>query len=144
MKHVVLEKLTADELTQLLDKGNEIVLNPKGKSMLPFIRQGRDKVKLGRPMKIKQGDIVLACINGRYLLHRVYVLDGENVTLMGDGNLCGTESGTLADVIGVVTEIISKKGHRHKPGKAWLWRHTRRLRRYQLKAYRKWNRIFNI
>ena len=142
MKKVILEDLTSEALTQLFDDGNEVLLHPKGKSMLPFIREGRDMLKLRRPLELKVGDIVLAWFNGKLLLHRVYALEGEKVTLMGDGNLRGTEGVTTSDVVGVVMEIITPDGHRRKPRKAWLWRHTLALRKYLLKAFRKWHKIF--
>ena len=144
MKRVVLDNLNPDELSRLLDESNQgVILHPKGNSMLPFIRQGRDKVALGRPVNLKKGDIVLAWLKGRYFLHRVYALDGEKITLMGDGNLHGTECGTTADVKAVVTEIITKEGRGRKPRKAWLWRHTLCLRKYQMKVYRKWHKLMN-
>lgn len=141
MNQAVLEELKPEALSQRLEKGDVVILHPKGVSMLPFIRQGKDKVELGRPDRLEVGDIVLAFFGGKYLLHRIYAIDGEKVTLKGDGNLCGIEQGTKADVIGVVTGIINPKGRKRKPGKAWLWRHTRRYRKYQLKIYRKWMKI---
>ena len=130
-----------DEVSRLLAEGREVVMTPKGRSMLPFIRGEVDQVKLQRADKLEVGYIVLAYIDGRYVMHRIIALDGDSVTLMGDGNLHGTEQGKLADVVGVVTEIIAPDKRHHAPGKAWLWRHTMPLRKYLLKVYRKWNRI---
>lgn len=144
MRQAVLEELAPEALSQRLEKGDVVILQPKGVSMLPFICQGKDKVELGRPDRLKVGDIVLAFFGGKYLLHRIYAIDGEKVTLRGDGNLFGIEQGTKADVIGVVTGIINSKGKVRKPGKAWIWRHTRRYRKYELKIYRKWMKLKTI
>ena len=130
-----------DEVSRLLAEGREVVMTPKGRSMLPFIRGEVDQVKLQRADKLEVGYIVLTYIDGRYVMHRVIALDGDSVTLMGDGNLHGIEQGNLADVVGVVTEIITPDKRHHAPGKAWLWRHTLPLRKYLLKVYRKWNRM---
>lgn len=144
MRQEVLEELAPEVLSQRLEKGDVVILHPKGVSMLPFLRQGKDKVELGRPDKLEVGDIVLAFFGGKYLLHRIYAIDGEKVTLRGDGNLFGIEQGTKADVIGVVTGIINSKGKVRRPGKAWVWRHTRRYRKYELKIYRKWMKLKTI
>ena len=89
------------------------------------------------------GDIVLAYFEDRYVLHRIITINGDEITLMGDGNLKGTEQGVRKDVVGKVVEIITPDHRQHKPGKAWLWRHTLFLRKYLLKVYRKWNKLKN-
>lgn len=142
MQYAVLEELSPEALLELLDKSdNGMILRPKGKSMLPFIREGEAKVRLGRLESLRTGDIVLAYFNERYLLHRVYAINGDQVTLMGDGNLQVKEYCTKADIKAVVTEIITAEGRSRKPGRAWLWRNTLCGRKYLLKAYRKWNHL---
>ena len=57
----------------LLKEGREVVITPKGNSMLPFIRNGRDEVvltRLDRPAET--GDILLAKIGDRFIMHRVF------------------------------------------------------------------------
>ena len=130
-----------DEVTQLLNEGREVVIMSKGRSMLPFIRGGIDQVKLRHPDELSVGDIVLAHFGGRYVLHRIVAIHGEEVTLMGDAVLKETERGDWTEVVGVVVEIISPNNRHRKPGKAWLWRHTLFLRKYQMKIYRKWNKL---
>ena len=128
---------------QLLSEGKVVVLRrPKGNSMLPFIRGEMDSVKLRKAEGVKVGHIVLALCNGRPIVHRVVALDGRKVTLMGDGNIEGTERIDLANVLGIVDEIIAPTGRSHKPGNGWLWRKLLPVRKYLLKAYRKWNRTF--
>ena len=98
------------EVSRLLEEGREVVMKPKGNSMLPFIRGDIDSVALRKPEQLKVGDIALARFNGKYILHRVIALEGDKVTLMGDGNLSGTEKGNRSEVFGIVTEIISPEG----------------------------------
>ena len=129
------------QVSQLLAEGREVVITPKGKSMLPFIRGDVDRVKLQRPGVLRVGDIVLAYVEGRYVLHRIVAMKEDKVTLMGDGNLNNYEQVSCSDVAGVVTEIITPDDVHRKPGRAWLWRHTKFARKYLLKVYRKWNKI---
>lgn len=137
-KVVLPNEVLLGEVAWLLGEGREVVITPKGRSMLPFIRGEVDRVKLRHTEELKVGDIVLAHFGGRYVMHRIIDIKGDKITLMGDGNLKETELGERSEVKGVVTEII-KLGDRHrKPGKAWLWRHTLFIRKYLLKVYRKW------
>ena len=122
----------------VLSEGKGVVFTPKGNSMLPFIRSGRDSVVLSplmRPLEI--GDILLVKIGDRYFLHRVFNLHGNEVTLMGDGNLHEKELCMITDVIGIVTEIRKENGKIIIPGKGKLWRMVRPLRRYLLAFYRR-------
>lgn len=125
------------EVASVLRDGREAVIIPTGNSMLPFIRGGVDRVVLRACPDVTVGDIVLVKIEERYLLHRVIAREGGTLTLMGDGNLVGTERCTLSDVIGTVTEIIRPSGQRRAPGRARLWGALRPLRRYLLAIYRR-------
>ena len=144
MERVVLpNEVLLGEVAQLLNEGREVVIVPKGKSMLPFIRGDIDRVKLMPLKTLSVGDIVLAHFGGRYVLHRIVTINGDEIVLMGDGVIKDTEHGELGHVCGVVTEIISPDNHHRKPGKAWLWRHSLFIRKYLLKVYRKWNKLIN-
>ena len=132
-----------NEVAQLLGEGREVVITPKGRSMLPFIRGEVDQIKLRQPDGLRVGDIVLAYFENHYVLHRIVAINGEEVVLLGDGNLKGTEQGDRSEVVGKVVEIITPDLRQHKPGKAWLWRHTLFFRKYLLKVYRKWNKLMN-
>ena len=126
-----------EEVAAVLDEGREAVITPTGNSMLPFIRGGRDRVVLRRQDGMAAGDIVLARIGDRYVLHRVLGVSGTHLTLMGDGNIRGTESCTASDVIGTVVEIIRPDGRRCSPGKGRVWRALKPVRRYILAIYRR-------
>lgn len=144
MEKVVLPaEVVLDEVTRMLDEGRNVVLAPKGRSMLPFIREGVDKVVLAKPVQLRVGDIALAHFGGKYVLHRVVAIEGESVTLMGDGNLVGNERGSASEVAGVVTAIIKPNGKHRTPTRGWLWRKLLPVRKYLLKFYRKWHKIFD-
>lgn len=136
------------QITDMLVQGMSVVLRTKGNSMLPFIRGERDSVELFRTDSIKENDIVLAHLdNGMYVLHRVISIDGDNVTLMGDGNIRGTEHCTFDNVCGTALYIVSEKGRRIDCRsssflrKARLWRRLLPFRRYILGIYRRIIRI---
>lgn len=136
--------LLLGEVERLLAEGRDVVLVPKGRSMLPFIRGGTDKVLLCKPSAtaLSVGDIVLARIDeGQYVMHRIIAIADERITLMGDGNLHGTEMVERNDVAGKVVEIITPKGQHRKPSRGWLWRKLLPIRKYLLKVYRKWNKL---
>lgn len=134
--------LTLDEaMKERLGQGKVIQLTPVGISMLPFIRGGRDKVLVRKEAEVKVGDIVLVPFGDHLILHRVYAIDGTRLTLMGDGNLKGTEKVDVSEVLGTAVQIIEPNGHCRRPHKAWLWRHTLPARRVMLKLRRKWYKL---
>ncbi|MBO4362627.1 MAG: S24/S26 family peptidase [Paludibacteraceae bacterium] len=125
------------EIARLVADGKQVMFTPTGVSMRPFIEGGVDNVTLVRPDALKVGDIVLAEIQPQhYVLHRIYALNGEAVTLMGDGNLQGCEHCTLQNILAKVTAIHSPKGRTKPVTRAWLWRHMIHSRRLLLKIYR--------
>ena len=136
-KKVVANELLLEDAAQLMDEGREVSFTPLGSSMLPFIRGGKDSVTLSKCVKAEVGDIVLVRLPGpRYVLHRVIGVNDERITLMGDGNIAGTEKCTTADVLGKVSAI--NRGRRTIiPGKARLWRALKPVRRYILAIYRR-------
>jgi len=85
---------------------------------------------------VEIGDIVLAHLKNTYVLHRVFSIDGLDVTLMGDGNLKGKEYCKISDICGTV-KLIIKPGKEVAPSKGKLWRLLLPLRRYILFIYRR-------
>ena len=77
------------QVIALLKEGHTVTLPLRGRSMRPFLEDGRDKALLAAINELpKVGDAVLAEIMpGRYVLHRIIAIDGQEVTLRGDGNL---------------------------------------------------------
>ena len=122
---------------QMLSEGHDVEMKARGSSMLPFIVGDRDSVVL-RAGDPRPGAIALARVDGgRFVLHRVISVDGENVILMGDGNLAGTEHCLRSDVGGLVTCIVKPSGRRVIPGDGRLWYRLRPLRRIILGVYRR-------
>jgi len=136
-KRTVANEVLLEDAALLMQEGREVTITPLGASMLPFIRGGRDAVKMKKFPEVAVGDILLVRLPGpRYVLHRLIAVDGNKLTLMGDGNIAGTESCTTEDVLGTVTAI--QKGKRTVvPGKGRLWRALKPVRRYILGIYRR-------
>lgn len=125
------------EIARLVSDGKQVLFTPTGVSMRPFIEGGVDSVTLVQADELQVGDIVLAEIEPQhYVLHRIYALDGKQVTLMGDGNLYGREHCSSSQVLAKVSAIHSPKGRSKPLTRAWLWRHMLRTRRIWLKIYR--------
>lgn len=137
-KMVVPNDILLGEASELLAKGVEVILMTKGNSMLPFIRGDKDSVKLRKMDSVSVSDVVLARIEDRrYVLHRVIGINGDNVTLMGDGNLRGTESCKLSDIVGTAFEVVKPSGKCVKIRKGEFWRKLLPIRRYILAIYRR-------
>ena len=131
------------EIGNLIQEGTDVVFRPKGMSMLPFIRGGKDSVLLRKAGGLKEGDIVLAKVEGgSYVLHRIDKIQGNYLILMGDGNLVGKERCSLADVIAVAVQILKddkvidcqSKTHMRR---ARFWRRLLPIRRYLLAIYKR-------
>ena len=135
-----MNELQNEAFLEKLREGKVVQFTPMGISMTPFIRGGQDKVLVRKEETVDVGDIVLVVYRNNLILHRVYVINGSRLILMGDGNLQGTEEVGMSEVLGTVVQIIKPGGRCHKPKKAWLWRHALPLRRYLLKIDRKWNK----
>ena len=133
-----------DEAIRLVDEGVSVTLPVNGNSMLPFIIGGKESVILQKPEQLIVGDVVLAwASSGRWVVHRIIHIDGDNVTLMGDGNLVGTEHCLLNDIKARVTHVVDAKERTHYLYKGWrklaakVWYWLRPVRRYLLAIYRR-------
>ena len=138
------------EAVRLVNEGVEVTFPVNGRSMRPFIEGGRDSVVLVKPGEVKRLDVVLARTDtGRFVVHRIVSRDGERVTLMGDGNLCGRETCDMYGVLARVTHVVRPGGKRIPIGTAQmrmaakLWVTLLPIRRILLKLYRVCHRIGN-
>lgn len=109
-------ELPNDQLLPLVreyvSKGEKVIISVKGYSMRPFLEHLRDRVQLAPWTALAVGDAVLAEIApGHFVLHRIIKIVGEQLTLMGDGNIRGTEQCTVSDVCGLVLQYIRPNGH---------------------------------
>lgn len=86
-----------------LSAGRSVKIAPRGVSMLPMIRQGKDEVILAPPPpELKKYDIALyQRENGKYILHRV-VRIGESYTFIGDNQFVYEHGISHERVIAVV------------------------------------------
>ncbi|MBR5918617.1 MAG: S24/S26 family peptidase [Prevotella sp.] len=132
------------EIVKLMDEGHTVTLRLRGFSMRPFLEDNRDKALMTKATNPKVGDPVLAEIEPKhFVLHRIIAIDGDNVTLRGDGNL-GNECCTLGDVKGAVIGFYRKGRTTLDRTDGWTWRTysffwTRLypIRRYLLAFYRR-------
>ena len=140
---IIPNDILVTEIDRLIKEGSQVAFTPKGFSMLPFIRGGRDTVLLTAPEEINIRDIVLARVApNRYVLHRVINISEGEVELMGDGNLVGTERCRLEDVLALALEIrkdgktIDCRSRKHLR-RAGIWWALKPIRRYLLAVYRR-------
>lgn len=116
----------------ILLEGQNVTVAVNGQSMLPFFRSG-STVTL-RPINeedFKKYAVVFADAGGRFVIHRIIAIDGDMVTLLGDGNIYGTETMPKNKVYGAIdcsaTHIFFAK--------IWLW--LRPVRRFPLAIFRR-------
>ena len=138
------DKDIISEAIRLVEEGVSVTLPVDGRSMLPFIIGGKESVILQKPSAPRIGDVVLAWVEGgRYVIHRVIRIEGDIVTLMGDGNLVGTERCAIANIKALATHVVDAKGKMHQIDTPWrrravqLWWHLRPVRRYILAIYKR-------
>lgn len=116
----------------LLLEGESVRITVQGQSMLPFFRSG--STILLRPIReedFRPLTVVMADAGEHFVVHRILRVEGDRVTLLGDGNLIGTETMSRDKVYGVVD---CSPLHR---ALAWCWVKGRRLRRIPLAIFRR-------
>lgn len=142
--------LLLPEVVRLLDEGHTVTLPLRGYSMRPFLEDCRDKALLKKATDVNVGDAVLAEIAPRhYVLHRIVKIEGQHVTLRGDGNL-NVEHCRLDDVKAIAIGFFRKgrdtvdsiNGRKWRTY-SWVWMRLLPLRRYLLAFYRRiWLKLF--
>lgn len=137
------DKEIIESAIALVDDGLSVTFPVKGRSMLPFIIGGKESVILVKPVIPAVGDVVLAWVEGcRYVVHRIISIDGDQVVLQGDGNVCGVEHCRVSDVRAKADYVVDAHDSKHyiysgwriRAAKWWYW--LRPLRRYLLFIYR--------
>jgi hypothetical protein len=122
-----------------------VVIPSKGNSMLPFIRPETDEIELSSidNKSIQKRNIVLAKTDeGNYVIHRIEKIDGDAITLRGDGNLTTREYCKRNNISAEVTAILRKNRKIKKDNFLWilhqnLWFSNPLLRRIYLGVYRR-------
>ena len=135
------------EVATMLKEGRKVILPVKGHSMLPFIIGNRDSAELVAPQQpLSVGDAVLAWVDkSRYVLHRIIGIsaDGQDIQLMGDGNIAGIEHCGPNDIVARAEYVVKPNGKRkYLYGKcqrhAWrMWNWLRPVRRLPLAVIRR-------
>lgn len=111
-KKSIANNLFFASVEELLAEGRCVEMIVKGFSMRPFLRNEKDVVVLaplaGREVCV--GMVVLFRYHGNYVLHRVRRVDGQTLTIEGDGNYRQTEVVTTDNVVAYVKEAVVNGG----------------------------------
>ena len=120
----------------------------RGYSMRPFLEDCRDKVVLIPPLPPRKGQVILAEVKPNiYILHRIIKVEGDIITMRGDGNAVShTETFHANNIIATVKTFIRKGKSIEADSKFWriyssLWEMLCPLRRVLLAIY---SRTYNI
>ena len=96
---------------ELLAQGKSVSLTVTGESMSPFLRHGRDQIRLEAVTAPPQrGDMVFfRRRNGQYIMHRIlrHLPDG-NYALIGDGQQQVEKPIAPQQIFAVVTQVCRK------------------------------------
>ena len=136
-------------IKESLAVGKSVEIYPRGISMRPLIREGRDSVILSLPQKrAKKNDILLFSMRENYVLHRVIGEQRDGCYVLCGDNRRHCERGVSEDnVIAVVTGI--KRDGRPMKMDSFIYRTylaflsaKRRFRWFCIRVYRKLLRVF--
>lgn len=113
-------------------EGKSVRVAVNGQSMLPFFRSGSTiTMRPVREEDIRKYNVVMADAEHAFVVHRIIEVGDDIVTLLGDGNIYGTEQVTRDKIYGVVD-----CSPRHLFfAKIWLW--LRPVRRFPLAIFRR-------
>lgn len=91
----------------VMDSGGEFRLMPRGTSMLPYLKEGRDSVALVKLTgRARKHDILLyRRKNGKYVLHRVIKIGKSGYIMCGDNQTTPEPGITDEQIIGVVAAV---------------------------------------
>lgn len=102
-------------LNDCMEQGVDVTIPVTGTSMLPLLREGRDRVVLTRAdaAALKKGDIPLyRRQNGQFVLHRVAAAAPGEYTMLGDAQT-RLETGIRSEQILAVAKGIYREGAYH-------------------------------
>ena len=91
-----------------------------GNSMSPFLIHGRDTIYLSRLTRpVKRGDVLLyQRYSGAYILHRVYKIESDSFTMVGDAQT-ELEPGIRPEQVIAIMSSAERKGKKQAPGSFW-------------------------
>lgn len=127
-------------VVEKLREGHTATLPLRGRSMRPFLEDNRDKALLQSVKNPQVGDAVLAELwKDHFVLHRIISIEGDKVTLRGDGNLSSDPPCSLSDIRAKAIGFYRKGRNKadSTSGRkwrlySWWWTRLYPIRRYLL------------
>ncbi len=125
--------------------GRKVLLSARGWSMLPMIWDRRDNLLIA-PLtedSISVGRLLFVRLSSkRYILHRLVAIDGNRLTLRGDGNPYQREECDRSEVIGELIAVERNGKILELGSDAWdyfdrFWPKNDFIRRCLLYAYKR-------
>ena len=143
IRHAPMTEL-APIIKEVVKSGRSVKIYPRGTSMLPMIKEGRDSVTLSKISSdgIKKYDLILSTRdNGEYILHRV-VKAGETYTCVGDARFVLEHGINKEQIIAEVTAFTRKGKDYTKNSLGYkiycrIWHFLRPLRRVYFAVLRR-------
>ena len=135
-------------IREQIANGCAVMFSPRGMSMLPMLKEGRDTVTISAPdSKLKKYDIILyRRANGKYVLHRIVGV-GETYTCIGDNQFV-LEKGIEHEQVIAVCTSFTRGGKEHSVNApfwrayAVFWHYSRFPRRVLRAVKRRIVRLF--
>lgn len=126
-----------DIMIEKLESGGTVAFTPKGKSMMPLLRDGEDIVVLSKPKcRLHLFDIPLyKRSNGMYVLHRIVDFDADGSYVMCGDNQFDYEHGVKPESVVAVVTAFYRKGKAYSVNSPSyrlyvnFWYYTRFIRR---------------
>lgn len=122
-------------LLEVLESGGEFLMYPRGRSMLPLIREGRDAVYLKQTKEVQKNGIYLyRRENGQFVIHRLVALENDGkLTFCGDNQYYFERGIKKEQLIGEVVALL-RRGKRISSHSAWhkcfIFLHCTRFSRF--------------
>ena len=121
-QRVMQPEILLEEYRHLLNDENitALPLVISGNSMSPFLVHGRDTVYLSRlDRPAKRGDVLLyKRESGSYILHRVYKVEKDSYTMVGDAQTQLEQDIRQDQIIAIMISAL-RKGKLQKKGSFW-------------------------
>ncbi|AOY78480.1 hypothetical protein BJL90_20270 [Clostridium formicaceticum] len=92
-------------MTEVMEKGGEVIFTVTGNSMAPMLHHRRDKVCIVKPQEkpLKKYDVPLFLRkDGKYILHRIVAVKEEGYVVIGDNQWVKEYPVSFYQVMGVV------------------------------------------
>ena len=101
-------------LCDVIGSGGEFRLYPRGTSMLPLLREGRDSVALVRPERLSHRDICLyRREGGQFVLHRLMRVEKDGTLSFCGDNQLAWERGIQKDAV-IARAVACYRGEKRR------------------------------